>query len=88
MAVNPAPPLTPTPLLPASREKYGPILAGMTAGLIKDEAELESLWQKDLKLNPSENRDGQYTGWQTALKAAFACAEGQTPSKEKACSKS
>lgn len=63
-------------------------LAGMTAGLIKNEAELESLWQKDLKLSPAEDNAEQYGGWQAALKAAFACAEAQTPCKEKACSKS
>ncbi len=47
-------------------------LAGLKAGLIKDLAELNSGWQKDLKVAPASNRQSELAGWRKALEAAFA----------------
>jgi glycerol kinase len=47
-------------------------LAGLKAGLIKDLAELNSGWQKDLKVAPASDRQSELAGWRKALEAAFA----------------
>lgn len=48
-------------------------MAGMKAGLIK-QSEFEEGWQCDLKVAPWKDRKEEYTGWQNALRGAFACA--------------
>jgi glycerol kinase len=50
-------------------------MAGLKAGLIKDEKALSDLWQCDLKIFPKTDRKADYRGWQSALKGAFAHAE-------------
>lgn len=47
-------------------------LAGLKAGLIKDLAELNAGWQKDLKVSPASDRQNELAGWRKALDAAFA----------------
>lgn len=47
-------------------------LAGLKAGLIKDLAELNAGWQKDLKVSPASDRQSELAGWRKALDAAFA----------------
>jgi glycerol kinase len=49
-------------------------LAGLKAGLFKSESEIEGLWQRDVTVKPKVKRDTEYSGWQRALKGAFACA--------------
>jgi glycerol kinase len=47
-------------------------LAGLMAGLINVLAELNSGWQKDLKVAPASDRQSELAGWRKALEAAFA----------------
>lgn len=49
-------------------------LAGIKAGLINGLSQVSENWQHDLTLRPTKDRSGDYAGWQSALKAAFACA--------------
>ncbi len=49
-------------------------LAGMKAGLIKDESEIERDWKQDLKVMPKTDRSAEYNGWQSALRGAFRVA--------------
>lgn len=52
-------------------------LAGIRAGLIGGLEEVSASWQHDLTVTPSRDRSAEYAGWQSALKASFACAGRQ-----------
>lgn len=47
-------------------------LAGLSAGLYKDKSEIAKMWHSDITFTPSVDRSDEYTGWQKALKGAFA----------------
>jgi glycerol kinase len=49
-------------------------LAGLSAGIFKSLDEIQSQWQQDVKVTPQSDRKLDYTGWQNALKSAFAGA--------------
>ncbi|HEY9679130.1 MAG TPA: glycerol kinase GlpK [Drouetiella sp.] len=49
-------------------------LAAMTAGLVNGFDELSADWQQDSKVMPKNDRDADYSGWQSAVRGAFAAA--------------
>ncbi|HNB21254.1 MAG TPA: FGGY-family carbohydrate kinase, partial [Candidatus Melainabacteria bacterium] len=49
-------------------------LAGLSAGIFKSLDEIQEQWQQDVKVTPQADRKLEYTGWQNALKSAFAGA--------------
>jgi len=49
-------------------------LAGLSAGIFSSLDEIQSQWQQDVKVTPQSDRKLDYSGWQNALKSAFAGA--------------
>ncbi len=49
-------------------------LAGLRFGLFESKEQIERLWSYDLTVDPKNDRDQDYAGWQKALKGAFACS--------------
>lgn len=47
-------------------------LAGLSVGIFKSLEEIQNQWQQDVKVLPQTNRKDDYSGWQKALKSAFA----------------
>lgn len=50
-------------------------VAALGAGLVCERREIEEHWVQDKTFDPKDDKAADYSGWQRALKGAFACSE-------------